>query len=73
MEKAALIVNKVKKTKCGVKSRKNWSGKMKYKRSALEEKEIEFLNCTTQLGKHMLDKKEEGVMGNNADDAFKNS
>ena len=46
---------------------------MKYKRSALEEKEIEFLNCTTQLGKHMLDKKEEGVVGNNADDAFKNS
>ena len=46
---------------------------MKYKRSALEEKEIEFLNCTRQLGKHMLDKKEEGVMGNNADDAFKNS
>ena len=41
-------------------------------RSTLEEKEIEFLNCATKLGKNILDNKEEGLMSKHADNTFGN-
>lgn len=36
--------------------REKWQKGKSHKKSTRDEKEIEFLNCQTQLGKNMLDK-----------------
>ena len=57
-------VNEMSKQKPKMTGLEDWQKRKSHlkRRSAIEEKEIEFLNCATKLGKNILDNKEEGIM-----------